>query len=109
MQHHLIILFPVWIELILDGSKTIGCWFTKIRCAPYSKVNKGDIIYMKESVDLVHGMFTVSEVKTLSITTSVEVLDIYANCGQQIFGMRYFSEEWDGFYKSGLLAETLKN
>ena len=109
MQHHLAILLPVWIELILDGSKTIGCWFTKIRCAPYGKVNKGDIIYMKESGGLVKGMFTVSEVETFDTITSVEVLDIYAHWGQQIFGMRHFSEEWDTFYKSGSLAKALKD
>lgn len=108
MKHHLAILIPIWIELILDGSKTIGCWFTKIRCAPYGKVNTGDIIYMKESGGFVKGMFTVSEVETLNITTSVQVLDIYANYGQQMFGMRHFSQEWDAFYKSGLLAEELK-
>ena len=109
MQHHLAILKPWWIELILDGSKTIGSWFTKIRCAPYGKVNKDDIIYMKESGGLIKGMFTVSEVETFDTITSVEVLDIYAHCGQQIFGMRHFSEEWDEFYKSGSLAKALKD
>ena len=57
MQYPLAVLSPRWIELILDGRKTIGSWFTKIRCAPYGKVNKGDIIYMKESGGLVKGMF----------------------------------------------------
>ena len=109
MQYHLAILSPRWIELILDGSKTIGSWFTKIRCAPYGKVNKGDIIYMKESGGLVKGMFTVFEVETFDVITSVKVLDIYADYGQQIFGMRHFSEKWDEFYKSGFLAEALKD
>ena len=109
MQYHLAILLPCRIELILDGRKTIGSWFTKIRCAPYGKVNKGDIIYMKESGGLVEGMFTVFEVETFDVITSVEVLDIYANYGQQIFGMRHFSEEWDELYKSGSLAKELKD
>ena len=47
--------------------------------------------------------------ETFDVITSVKVLDIYADYGQQIFGMRHFSEEWDEFYKSGLLAEALKN
>lgn len=108
MQHHLVILYPHWIELILDGSKTIGCWFTKVRCAPYGKVHAGDIVYMKERIGLVKGQFTVVEVETFDTITSVDVLDIYANYGQQIFGMRHFSEKWDEFYKSGLLVEELK-
>ena len=64
---------------------------------------------MKESGGLIKGMFTVSEVETFDTITSVEVLDIYAHCGQQIFGMRHFSEEWDEFYKSGSLAKALKD
>ena len=109
MQHHLAILLSQRIELILDGRKTIGSWFTKTRRAPYGKVNKDDIIYMKESGGPVKGMFTVFEVETLDTITSVDVLDIYANYGQQIFGIRHFSEEWDELYKSGSLAEELKD
>lgn len=109
MQHHLAILLPQRIELILDGRKTIGSWFTKTRRAPYGKVNKDDIVYMKESGGLVKGQFTVAKVKTFDTITSVDVLDIYANYGQQIFGIRHFSEEWDECYKSGLLAEELKD
>ena len=108
MQHHLAILKPWWIELILDGHKTIAYWFYKDRRPPYGKVNKGDIINMKESGSLVKGGFTVSKVETLNIRTSVEVLNIYANYGQKMFGIRHFSEEWDEFYKSGRLAEELK-
>ena len=103
MQHHLTILLPDWIELILDGSKTIGCWFTQIRCAPYGKVNKGDIIYMRENKGrrLVHGIFTASEVETFDTITLVEKDDIYANYGQQIFGRRFVE-------KSDLVTEELK-
>ena len=108
MQHHLAILYPRWIKLILDESKTIGYWFYRDRRAPYGKVNEGDIVYMKESGGLVKGMFTVSKVETCDTITSVGVLNIYANCGQQMLGMRHFSEEWDEFYKSGGLAEELK-
>ena len=109
MQHHLAILFPQRIELILDGRKTIGSWFTKTRRAPYGKVNKDDIIYMKESGGPVKGQFTVVEVETFDTITPVKVLDIYANYGQQIFGIRHFSEEWDELYKSGALVEELKD
>ena len=109
MQHHLAVLLPQRIELILDGHKTIGSWFTKTRRAPYGKVNKGDIVYMKESGGLVKGQFTVAKVETFDTITSVDVLDIYANYGEEIFGILHFSEEWDECYKSGLLAEELKD
>ena len=37
MQHHLAVLLPQRIELILDGRKTIGSCFTKTRRAPTAK------------------------------------------------------------------------
>ena len=63
---------------------------------------------MKETGGFVKGMFTVLEVETFDTLTSVDVLDIYVNYGQQTFSMRHFSKKWDEFYKSGLLAEELK-
>ncbi len=96
MQHHLAIVSPVWIELILDGSKTILYWLhKKRRSAPYGKVNKGDIIYMKENKGrLVHGIFTASEVETFDTITSVEKNDIYEKYGQQMFGRRFSDPEF---------------
>ena len=64
MKYHLAILTPGWIDLILDGSKTIESRFTKVRCAPFRKVHEGDSVYLKESGGLVKGMFHVAEVET---------------------------------------------
>ena len=64
MKHHLAILTPGWIDLILDGKKTIESRFTKVRCAPFRKVHEGDSVYLKESGGLVKGMFRVAEVET---------------------------------------------
>ena len=43
-KQHLAILTPSWIELILDGSKTIESRFTKVRCLPFGKVRAGDVV-----------------------------------------------------------------
>ena len=48
MKYHLAILTPGWIDLILDGTKTIESRFTKVRCAPFGKVHEGDSVYLKE-------------------------------------------------------------
>ena len=77
MQHHLAILAPGWIEPILHGSKTIESRFTKVRCAPYGKVNTGDLIYMKESGGPVKGQFRVAEVETFDNLTDDIVDQIY--------------------------------
>ena len=69
MNHHLAILYPVWIELILDGSKTIESRFSKVRCAPFGKVSTGDTVYLKVSGGPVKGHFTVADVTTFENLT----------------------------------------
>ena len=80
MKHHLAILSPGWIELILDGSKTIESRFTKVRCAPFRKVHEADSVYLKESGGLVKGMFTVAEVETYENLTDAQICDLFYNC-----------------------------
>lgn len=89
MKHHLAILSPGWIELILDGSKTIESRFTKVRCAPFGKVHTGDIVYLKESGGLVKGMFTVEKVETYENLTDAQICDLfYKEYREQIFSSR---------------------
>ena len=85
MKHHLAILTPGWIELILDGSKTIESRFTKVRCAPFGKVHEGDSVYLKEGGGLVKGIFTVAKVETHENLDKSGIQAIYERCGQDIF------------------------
>ena len=86
MKHYLAILTPGWIELILDGSKTIEGRFTKVRCAPFGKVDAGDTVYMKESGGLVKGQFTVAKVETFENLTDGQICDLfYKEYREQIF------------------------
>ena len=98
MKYHLAILTPGWIELILDGSKMIESRFTKVRCAPFGKVNAGDIVYLKESGGRVKGMFTVAKVETHENLNRSGVQAIYERCGMDIFYQsftRFFPpEKW---------------
>ena len=100
MKHHLAILSPGWIELILDGSKTIESRFTKVRCAPFGKVHEGDIVYLKESCGLVKGMFTVAKVETYENLTDAQICDLfYKEYREQIFSslsaaMRRPPDKW---------------
>ena len=63
---HLAIFVSLFIDLILEGRKTIESRFSKIRCAPYRMIKKGDIVLMKQSGGLVLGEFTVGCVETFS-------------------------------------------
>lgn len=63
-KKHLAILNQPFLDLILEGKKTIESRFTKVRCAPYGAVEEGDIILLKESGGPVLGEFTAGRVET---------------------------------------------
>ncbi len=46
MRHHLAIFTQPWLDLILEGKKTIDSRFTKVLFAPYGKIDVGDLVYM---------------------------------------------------------------
>ena len=100
MKYHLAILSPGWTELILDGSKTIESRFTKVRCAPFGRVDAGDTVYLKESGGLVKGMFRVAAVETYEHLTDAQICDLfYKEYREQIFSsmsalMRRPPEKW---------------
>ena len=89
MKYHLAIFTTGWINLILDGSKTIESRFSKVRCAPFGKVHAGDIVYMKESGGLVKGMFSVLRVETFCNLTEARVCSLYRQYRERIFAQTY--------------------
>ena len=91
-RQHLAILTPGWIELILEGRKTIESRLSKVRCAPFGKVNQGDTVFMKESSGLVKGMFTVAGVKTFENLSQKQIWDIYEKSRDQIFPIEIASK-----------------
>lgn len=95
MQYHLAILIQPWLNLILEGKKTIESRFTKIRCAPYGKINTGDVVYLKESGGLVKGQFTAAEVKTYTDLTSEILHKINRRYHRYIFVDPQFQEFWE--------------
>ena len=98
MNYHLAILAHGWIDLILDGKKTIESRFTKVRCAPFGKVHVGDIVYLKESAGLVKGMFRVAKVETFEGLERSDVSSLYEKYGKAIFYQAYTAffppEKW---------------
>ena len=86
MNYHLAILSPVWLELILSGDKTIESRFTKVRCAPFGKVETGDSVYLKESGGPVKGMFRAAEVETFENLDRSDIQVIYRVSGRFTFG-----------------------
>ena len=114
MKHHLAILSPGWIELILEGEKTIESRFTKVRCAPFGKVHEGDTVFMKESSGLVKGAFRVGKVETYENLTASQKYEIFHRYCFKIFAgaqwIHSVPEDWWESKHATLIhiAETLE-
>lgn len=63
-KKHLAIFNPPFLDLILEGRKTVEGRFSKVRCAPFGIVEEGDVVLMKESGGLVKGSFVVAKVES---------------------------------------------
>lgn len=63
---HLAIFTGPFLDLVLEGKKTIESRFSKVRCAPYGVATEGDIVLMKKAGGLVIGKFTVSRAETFN-------------------------------------------
>jgi hypothetical protein len=57
---HLAILKEPYLEFILKGEKTIESRFSNRRCAPYKRVEKGDVVILKQQSGPVLGLCRVS-------------------------------------------------
>jgi len=68
-KQHLAIFTPPFLDLILEGKKTVEGRFSKVRCAPYGAVQAGDTILMKEVGGLVKGSFVVAKVESFENLT----------------------------------------
>lgn len=90
-NYHLALFTKGYIDLILNGSKTIESRFSKIKCAPYNKVSKGDLIYMKEISGPIKGIFVVEEVQTFTDLTHDDVNAIDMANREDIFGTNLFT------------------
>ena len=114
MKHHLAILSQGWIELILTGDKTIESRFSKVRCAPFGKVDAGDVVFLKESGGLVKGAFCVGKVETYENLTARQRHDIFQKYHFKIFaGAQWINtvpEDWWASKHATLIhiAETLE-
>jgi len=64
-KQHLAIFNPPFLDLILEGRKTLEGRFSKVRCAPFGVMEEGDVVLMKESGGLVRGSFVVAKVESL--------------------------------------------
>lgn len=83
-QVHLAVFTPPFLDLILDGSKTIESRFARVRCAPHGRVNVGDRVLMKASGGPVRGEFLVDRVDFWEALSGVDLQPIAKDYGRAI-------------------------
>lgn len=68
---HIAICVQPFFDLIVSGEKTIESRWSNRKIAPYNKVKKGDIIYLKESGKDVFYMTTVKDYREFELTEEI--------------------------------------
>src|SRR6266567_8274426 len=72
MSKHLAVFRQPFLDLILEGKKTIESRFAKVRCAPHGVIETGDIVLLKKTGWSVYGEFTVDRVESFTRMQSKE-------------------------------------
>ncbi len=75
-KQHVAIFSPPFLDLILEGRKTIEGRFSKVRCAPFGVVKEGDTVLMKDSGGPVRGSFIVAKVESFENLSSEKLKDL---------------------------------
>lgn len=75
-KQHLAVFAPPFLDLILEGRKTVEGRFSKVRCAPFGVVKEGDIVLMKESGGFVRGSFVVAKVESFENLTPEKLKEL---------------------------------
>ncbi len=63
MTIHLAVVHKIFLNAMINGKKTIETRFTKVRCAPFDRVNVGDKVLLKESGKPIAFEYTVDKVE----------------------------------------------
>ena len=64
---HLAVLVEPYLQMILDGEKTVESRFAKVKCPPHGVIRKGDTVLLKRSGGPVVGVFRVGAVWSYEI------------------------------------------
>src|SRR5262245_8586311 len=81
-RNHLVILRPPYLDMILDGSKTVESRLSRHRHPAATRCAPGDILYLKRTGGHIEGRAVVTRV------------DIYVNLDAE--ALRALSTEWAG-------------
>jgi hypothetical protein len=80
---HLAVLVEPYLSYVLDGTKTVESRFSTRRCAPFGRVESGDIVLLKSASGPVMGLMEVSRMWSFDLR-SKPIGDIRAKFGAEL-------------------------
>ena len=85
-MEHLAIMKKVWklTDKILSGDKKIESRWYSVKCKPWNRIGKGEIIYFKDSGESVRAKAEVNKVLQFADLTPKKVHDILSKYGKDI-------------------------
>ncbi|MGB1286597.1 MAG: ASCH domain-containing protein [Aggregatilineales bacterium] len=107
---HLAILATQYINLILDGKKTVESRFSIHKRMPYKRINPGDIIFLKETGGPIRGICYVSKTEFFDLKKDVslsEIMDEYRN-ELQIHDISYWQRYKKANYATLIHLENVR-
>jgi hypothetical protein len=66
---HVAVFQSPYVERLLDGSKTVESRFASVRCAPYHRVERGDVVLVKRSGGPIVALFQAGETWNFRLTS----------------------------------------
>lgn len=98
-MNHLAVVRRAYLDLILSGEKTIESRLTKVRCAPFGRIERGDGVFFKEPSGPVRARARVARVRIHENLTPGGVRDLRRRHNGRIHGERdYWSAKRDARY-----------
>lgn len=100
IMKHLAIFKQPFLDLILNGEKTVESRFSRVKCAPFGRVSKGDTVLLKSVGGPVCGEFVVRQVRSISDATP-EIIEGLKNFSREICSNKdesFWSDRKDSKY-----------
>lgn len=87
---HVAIMVEPFLSYILNGEKTIESRFSKKRISPFEKVERKDIIFLKQSGGGIRAVFEAGEVLSFDQLDPQKILDLRKHYNNRICGSEEF-------------------
>jgi hypothetical protein len=71
--HHLVVLHPEYLDLVLDGRKTIECRLSRRPIPPFRVVRVRDVLWLKESNGPIRGVALVTKARFASCENGLDL------------------------------------